>query len=157
MICVRSLSRTVPTNYILLLIFTICESWLVSMVAGNYSPDIVLAAFGMTAGMTLGLTVYALTTKADFTVMWAGIWMFGFSILMFGLFAIIFQSEVLYMFYCVLVVVLFGFYLIIDTQLILGGKRYELSEDEYILGALILYIDIIIIFLYLLRIFGGSR
>ena len=47
-------------------------------------------------------------------------------------------------------VFLFGVYLIFDTQLIMGGKRYELSIDDYVVGALILYLDIIMIFLYLL-------
>ena len=47
-------------------------------------------------------------------------------------------------------VFLFGVYLIFDTQLVMGGKRYELCIDDYIVGALILYLDIIMIFLYLL-------
>ena len=34
----------------------------------------------------------------------------------------------------------------------MGGKRYEIEIDDYILGAIILYTDIIMIFLYLLRI-----
>ena len=51
----------------------------------------------------------------------------------------------------------FGFYLIVDTQMIMGGKSIELSIDEYILAAMLLYIDIIQIFLYILRILGNSR
>jgi len=53
------------------------------------------------------------------------------------------------------IVILYGLFLIIDTQLIVGGKKHEMSIDDYIVGALILYIDIITIFLYLLEIFGG--
>ena len=33
----------------------------------------------------------------------------------------------------------------------MGGKRYEVEIDDYILGAIILYTDIIMIFLYLIR------
>ena len=51
---------------------------------------------------------------------------------------------------CALGVLLFGLYLIFDTQLILGKGRYSLSIDDYILGALVLYVDIIMIFIYLL-------
>ncbi len=57
---------------------------------------------------------------------------------------------------CGISVLIFSFYLIFDTQLIMGGKRYEIEIDDYILGAIILYTDIITIFLYLLRIFGGK-
>ena len=56
---------------------------------------------------------------------------------------------------CGIAVMIFSFYLIYDTQLIMGGKRYEIDIDDYILGAIILYTDIITIFIYLLKIFGG--
>ena len=43
-------------------------------------------------------------------------------------------------------------------QLVMGGKKYELSPEEYIFASLILYMDIIRIFLLLLAIFGrGSN
>jgi FtsH-binding integral membrane protein len=38
----------------------------------------------------------------------------------------------------------------------MGGKRYELDIDDYIVGAIILYTDIITIFIYLLQILGGG-
>jgi hypothetical protein len=46
-------------------------------------------------------------------------------------------------------------YLVYDTQLLVGGKRYELSEEEYVFGALSIYIDVIQIFLFLLQLFGN--
>jgi FtsH-binding integral membrane protein len=36
----------------------------------------------------------------------------------------------------------------------MGGKRYEVDIDDYIIGAVILYTDIITIFIYLLQLFG---
>jgi FtsH-binding integral membrane protein len=54
-------------------------------------------------------------------------------------------------------VILFGFYLIYDIQLLAGGGAYELNSDDYILGALLLYIDIITIFLHILKIIGSKR
>lgn len=41
-----------------------------------------------------------------------------------------------------------------DTQCIIGGRRIELSPEEYILGALQLYIDIMYIFQYILMFVG---
>lgn len=44
-------------------------------------------------------------------------------------------------------------YIVIDTQLMLGGKhQYEINEEEYVFAALNLYLDIINLFLFLLRI-----
>jgi len=54
-------------------------------------------------------------------------------------------------FYCFLGVVIFGLYLVLDTQMIVGGRRMELRIDEYLLAALLLYIDVIQIFMSLSR------
>lgn len=49
------------------------------------------------------------------------------------------------------------FHLIDDTQLIMGGNhKFSLSPEEYILGAITLFLDIINIFLYILRILGAA-
>ena len=49
------------------------------------------------------------------------------------------------MIYCGIGVIVFGLYIIFDTQYIIGGERrqYSINKDDYILGAMILYIDII--------------
>jgi FtsH-binding integral membrane protein len=51
----------------------------------------------------------------------------------------------------------YSLYLIIDTQLILGGKNLELTMDNYVLGAVLLYIDIIQLFLQILKILGKKK
>ena len=56
-----------------------------------------------------------------------------------------------------ILVVFYGLYLIYDTQLIAGGKQHQLGYDDYIIGALLLYIDIMMLFLELLRLFGKRR
>lgn len=71
--------------------------------------------------------------------------------LMLGIFSLFVWSPFLNNLYCALGVIVFGIYLVIDTQLIVGGRRLELSMDDYVAGALILYLDVIQIFLYLLQ------
>jgi protein lifeguard len=161
LICCRGLSRSVPTNYILLTIFTVCEAYLVGFISARYDPEVVLAAAFMTAGITAGVSWYAWTTKSDFTICGPLFFVLGITLLLVSMFILIFgiafgHWRVLHMIFCGIAVVLFSFYLIFDTQLIMGGKRYEIEIDDYILGAIILYTDIITIFLYLLRIFGGK-
>jgi len=41
--------------------------------------------------------------------------------------------------------------------MILGEKRYELNDEDYVIGALILYLDIIVLFIYILRILGEAK
>ena len=115
MFCVHSLARTVPTNYILMTIFTICEAYLVSYVcAAVNNPKIVLAAAFMTTAIVLALTLYACVTKTDFTVMGGLAFVLGAIFLILGLFSYFFGPTI-YLLYCGLGVLLFGFYLIIDT------------------------------------------
>ena len=49
---------------------------------------------------------------------------------------------------------LYGFYIVYDTQLIAGGRYDELTYDDYVIGALLLYIDVVGLFMYLLALVG---
>ena len=61
------------------------------------------------------------------------------------------------MIWCSFGIIIFGIYIIIDTKMIIGGERFEISYDDYIFAAMILYIDIIRLFLYILAMLKGSR
>jgi FtsH-binding integral membrane protein len=52
---------------------------------------------------------------------------------------------------------IYSVYIIVDTQMIMGGKNKELTLDDYILGSVILYTDIISLFLKLLQILGKKK
>jgi FtsH-binding integral membrane protein len=118
------------------------------------NPRIVVSAAFMTATLVLSLTVYAYFTNTDFTVMGGLAFILLGLFIILGLFSFLFGPK-LYLVYCFVGVLLFGFYLIIDTQMIIGNNNYELDKDDYIMGAMILYLDIINMFLYLLQIFSS--
>ena len=46
-------------------------------------------------------------------------------------------------------------FLAYDTQLIMGGRKYEYSEEDYVAAVTQLYVDIVMIFIYLLQLIGG--
>ena len=153
--CVRSIGRSVPINYILLFAFTLCESYMLMLCCANYNDRVVIAAAALTAGVTVALTIYAFTTKTDFT--WLGGMLFaGICILIVTglLYYIIRPTEVLYLLYCAAGVFIYSIYLIYDTQLISGkfGNAFEI--DDYVIAAVNVYLDIINIFLYILSILG---
>jgi hypothetical protein len=54
-------------------------------------------------------------------------------------------------------VIIYGCYLIQDTQLLAGGKHQKLSLDSYIIGALLIYTDIALLFLNLLTSIGSKK
>lgn len=102
--------------------------------------------------IVIGLTAYAIFTPTDFSVKGGIMILCLIALIMFGIFCA--WTPVLNNLYCCLGVIVFGIYLVIDTQLIIGGRRLAISMDDYVVGALILYMDIIQIFLYLLQLFG---
>jgi len=107
LICVKKVSRRVPINYILLLIFTMCESYFVGWLCQYYTYDpyrndfdsdgyrIVGTAGAMTLGISAALTTYAWTTKTDFTRKMGFIWVLGMTFFMLSIFSIFFYSYFL--------------------------------------------------------------
>jgi FtsH-binding integral membrane protein len=77
-LCVKSLARTVPINYILLSIFTACEAYIVAHISSRFTAGSIAAAAFMTAGMVITLTVYAFRTTKDFTMMGGSLYLFAF-------------------------------------------------------------------------------
>jgi len=153
LMCFPAYAKKVPTNYVLLGVFTLCEAYIVSALCGHTDKRIVLMAASMTCFMTIALTVYACTTKTDFTVMGSLLFLGACILLLFSLFLMFFHSKILHLVICCFGVFLYSLYLIYDTQLIMGNKENGLDYDDYIIGALILYLDVINLFIYLLQLF----
>ena len=76
---------------------------------------------------------------------------------MIGLIAALFRLDGLYTFYTFLMTIMVGFYLVYDTQLIMGKFGVAYSVDDYIFATLEIYMDIIRLFLLILRILGRNR
>ena len=103
------------------------------------------------------LSMYAMNTKKDFTVCGGALFtcliLLIFSTLIF-IFLPIPLSNLLFTY---ISLVLFSIYLIYDTQLLIGKGRVKFSEDDYILAAINIYLDVIILFLKILQIFGDKK
>jgi len=161
MSCCQNLTRSFPTNYILLGIFTVTESVMVGFVCAAYPMKLVLGCFVLTAFIFIGLSIYAWTTKTDFTGF--GPYLFGalltaiiigFGLSMFG------AGDLAHKALAGLMVLIFVFYIIYDTQLMLGcykGHSQEMDVDDYVFAALNLYLDILNLFLYLLQMLGDNK
>jgi len=155
--CFKSNARQVPTNYILCGIFTFTEAYMVSTICTVYDPQLVMMAALMTAAMTLALTLYACTTKTDVTYFGGSLFIAGCAIFLMITFSWFFQNTFFEVVVCVCAIVVYGFYLIYDTQLIVGGFSHELGIDDYVIGAIIIYIDVIVLFLRMLRLLAILR
>jgi FtsH-binding integral membrane protein len=151
LICFNSALRKVPHNYILLFTFTFFESYIVSFICGMSNPKLVFMAACMTFGMVLTLALYAFYTKTDFSTKGGALFIFGCAFLMLSIFGLFTQNKIFHIILCSIGIVMFGFYIVYDLQLIIGNKSNMLETDEYILAAFMLYTDIIGMFLEILK------
>lgn len=146
-------SKEVPTNYILLGLFTLCEAVVVGTAVTFYDVAIVLQAFALTFIVTVALTVYTLQSKRDFSswgaALFASLWIMIWALV----FQMFFQSPIIEMALSVGGALLFSLFIIYDTHMIM----HKVSPEEYIHAAINLYLDIINLFLHILRIMAEAR
>ncbi|OXU26271.1 hypothetical protein TSAR_002467 [Trichomalopsis sarcophagae] len=158
MACCTSVRRKAPMNFIFLFIFTLAESVMLGFVSSQHDEGSVILAVGITAFICFALTLFSFQTKIDFTGAGTYLFIAALCLMLFGFIAIFWHGRTVILVYSCLGALLFSFYLVYDTQLMLGGKhKYSLSPEEYIFAALNLYLDIVNIFIYILSIIGASR
>lgn len=156
--CIPQCRYVMPLNIIMLFIFTLSVSVLVGMVTIHYDTNIVLLAFGATAFITIGLSLFACQTTYDFTS-WAPYMMVVLLALIFlGIINIFVHNQVLNTVYASFGALVFSIYIIIDTQMIIGGEhKYSIGPEDHIFAAISLYLDIVNLFLYLLSLLGDRN
>ncbi|EGV60247.1 hypothetical protein PSN45_002000 [Yamadazyma tenuis] len=143
------MARSYPTNLILLSGFTLCESYGIGLTCSMVKSDVVLQAVMLTFVIFVGLTLFAFQTKYDFTS-WQGALSMGLWFLIGWGFIMIFfpQSKMANLIYSGIGALVFCVYIIVDTQNIM--KTCHL--DDEIPATMMLYLDILNLFLFILRI-----
>lgn len=162
--CMKQL-RTFPANYIFLLFITVAESAAVGYMSALYTWQSVLLATGLTTCIFISMTIYAWTTTVDFTgfgpYLFAALMaMIFFCIALMILSAFGVPIDCALMAYNFCGVLLFTFFIVFDTQCILGeygGHKHQFDIDDYCFAALALYLDIIELFIHILRLLGDRR
>ncbi|KAJ8865780.1 hypothetical protein PR048_033302 [Dryococelus australis] len=115
-------------------------------------------AVGVTAAVCFALTIFALQTRWDFTILGGALLVGAIVLMVFGLVAIFIPGKTITLVYASLAALLFSLYLVFDTQIMLGGShQYAISPEEYIFATLTLYLDIVNIFINILTILRFIR
>lgn len=145
--------KSYPTNLLFLSLFTLAEAYTISVIVSFYEADIVFYAVVLTGGIFVFLSLFACQTKYDFTswvpylfgALW-GLVMFSF------LFMFIPMGSTGSLIYGAVSAVLFSAYILVDTQMIM--RKHHVEEE--IAAAISLYLDIINLFLAILRILNSQ-
>mmetsp|Transcript_18978 Transcript_18978/g.28114 ORF Transcript_18978/g.28114 Transcript_18978/m.28114 type:complete len:355 (-) Transcript_18978:223-1287(-) len=158
-----------PLKWQLLGIFSIAEAIVVGFISSFYKSKTVMSAAMSTAVATMSVTMYTVLnkdSKRDLSQWGMGLSSIGMIFCFYGVIHLLSQSGVLppeflpynETVYSFLGTSLFTMYLAYHTRLIISGKhtKYQLNEKDYVFGAVLLYNDIITIFLYMLRLMASD-
>jgi len=152
--CCKSVGRRFPLNLILLSLLTLSMSYMMGMISAYYDIESVFIAIGITTFVCLGITIFSFQTKFDFTSCFGVLFAISLALIGFGFVCIFTYSRILYTVYAGLGAVVFSIFLAVDTQLIMGGKRHEISAEDHVFASIMLYLDVVYIFMYILMLMG---
>lgn len=154
--CSTTLVRKHPWNLVLLFVFTLGQSALLVAITVSFNTKVVAMAGGLTAIICLTLTIFAFQTKWDFTTKNGTMLVILVVATLAMMVGLIFPpSRGFQLVMASVMAVIMGIYLIIDTQMIIGGThKVQLSPEEYVFAAINLYLDIVNMFLQILTLSG---
>jgi FtsH-binding integral membrane protein len=158
LMCCGDMRKKFPHNFICLGIFTMAQSLSLGLITARYQTHIVVMAIAITAVVCVSLTIFAMQTKIDFTI-YSGMAFVALIVLtLMGFMLMFIRLPMLQIVYSGVGALLFSFFLLIDTQMIMGGNRRDvLSPEEYILAVMMLYMDIINLFLHILSLLNSTK
>ncbi|XP_018611187.1 protein lifeguard 4 [Scleropages formosus] len=142
-----------PVNLYLLLGFTLLEAVSVATAVTFYEYSMVLQAFVLTAAVFVGLTAYTFQSKRDFSKLGAGLFAGLWILIIASFMRLFFYSETAELVFAGAGALLFCSFIIYDTHLLM----HQLSPEEHILASINLYLDIINLFLHILRVLNSMK
>ncbi|CAH1992355.1 unnamed protein product [Acanthoscelides obtectus] len=161
LVCCPQVRRSTPLNFVFLGFLTCGAAYTSAYVSCLFDTYTVLVALGSTAGICCLVTLLAIQKKVDVTRWEVYLGIASIIIIFYGIIIVVFiyylKLHILFVIYAGVSCLLFSMYLLYDMQKILGGRRIQLLPNEYILGAITLYTDIVVIFLNLFCVIGHGR
>jgi FtsH-binding integral membrane protein len=146
--------RKFPSDYILLLIYTFCIAYLSSYLCSTLDQSLVVLAISATLILTLTLTIYAWFSSKEIDTTMCFYFCLGVMFVLFSTSYLVFSIQIIPCIICFICISIFSLFLIIDTKMIIqNGSTKGLKSDDYILGAFLLFTDIILLFVELLELF----
>ena len=152
--CCPNFLRKVPHNYIFLFIFTISETILLVYISILYSFEYVLGAIILVIGICGVIFFISCIKKISLKFIYLFLIIAVILGLIYGILAIIFRNYYLEFLFCLIGAIIFTLFLVYDTQTITRLDNNYLTVDDYIFAAIILYTDIIRVFIQILKILG---
>jgi FtsH-binding integral membrane protein len=139
----------------LLFAFGLLMGWSVATTVNYYAetdPQAVRQAFGATALTVAGLGSIGYATRRDLSFLYRGLFWALLALLLGGIVLIFVRIPAAYTAWSLLGLVIFGLYTVVDFN-----RLRRAGQEEAIPLAAGIFLDVLNIFLLLLRLFGNSR
>jgi len=150
--------REFPKNIILTLLFTFIEGIFIApflALAEQRAPGVIGQAGILTLSTFGVLTLYAALSKRDFSA-WGSFFIVGLWVLIATSFLnFFFQSAVAALWIAGATVLVFSGLLVFDTWRLLRTNQY--GADDYVSAAVMIYLDLLNLFLALVNLLSGGR
>jgi len=149
MCCTHLFQRTV-SKYILLIIFSLSMSYMISNMLLYYDPKTIIIATGITLTDLILMTLISFFIKINsyFTEF---LFISTISLILIGIINIFIMSTFLQLFIAGFGSIVFSGFIIYDTKMIISNQYRVYSKDDFVLASINLYLDIINLFLYILQ------
>jgi protein lifeguard len=179
--CIESCRRSFPLNIFLYYLMVLSMSYTLAVITLQYDLQVIYFSVIATFVLCLSIAFVSLffgvsyeirksyiifssvfvALQIDFTG-YMGFYMIAGLVLIICstivlIVSLFYQSMLMQVIYSFIVVFIIGMYFGYELQMIFGGGRYEMDPNDYVVGAVVLYIDIIMLFIHLLRIIGFFR
>ncbi|XP_061879117.1 protein lifeguard 1 [Entelurus aequoreus] len=148
--CCQSLSRRHPWNIVSLVIVTISLSYVVGTMASYHDTRAVIITMASTLAISFTIIAFSAQTRYDLSICHGLLLVLAVDLLMFGVFSTFYYSYIAEVCYGSLGALLYALFLMFDCQLMMGLMGHRLDPEEYVTAALMIYLDIMLIFIYLL-------
>lgn len=156
LVCAMRTQKVFPANIGFVLLFTVISGVYISpilYVYGRSQPGLITQAATLTIGAFGILTAYAFISRRDFSA-WGSFFMVGLWVLIGTmLLNLYFRNPAMDLWLAAITVLVFSGLLVFDTWRI----RNVYGPDEYVAAAVQIYLDLLNLFLGLLRVLGGRR
>ncbi|MDE7419228.1 MAG: Bax inhibitor-1/YccA family protein [Muribaculaceae bacterium] len=161
LIPVRMMKMSSGTVLVLFLVYSALMGVFLSSIFLAYKMSAIVSTFFITAGTFGAMSVYGYFTKADLTKMGSFLMMALFGLIIAMVVNIFLKSGTMSYVISIIGVLIFTGLTAWDTQQVkqLAAANLDpaLADKLATMGAMNLYLDFINLFLFILRLFGGSR
>uniref|UniRef100_A0A3Q0RUS2 Si:ch211-284o19.8 n=1 Tax=Amphilophus citrinellus TaxID=61819 RepID=A0A3Q0RUS2_AMPCI len=148
--CCKSFSRQHPWNIVALFVITVSFSFMMGTIASYHNTAAVIITMGATLVISITIMVFSVQNRFDFNICNSILLVVIVDIALFGIFCSFYYTYIAEVIYGCLGALLFSVYLAIDCQLMMGMMSYRADPEDYVNAALRIYLDVALIFLFLL-------